>query len=386
MDHSDDVYYDDYPIPRVSAPIAKSKPKGFKPTITFVVGIIAIAILMGFSFGLYSADSLEERRTPSLYDEQAVTELFETASPAIVEISVQRRAGGLAQSATGTGSGFLVDAEGHIVTNHHVVASANDIFINLSDGRRISATLLGSSPADDLAILKVDTAQLTDIPPLTLANSDTVRPGQMAVAIGSPFRNFNSVTVGVVSGTGRGPTSSIQRPIPDMIQTDAALNPGNSGGPLLNSHGQVIGVNSAVRTGNFQGLGDYRIGFAVPSNTLKTLMPELLTSQTVRRPWLGISGGPISQQLSELLGVPAGIVVTRVFPQSPAMNAGLVPFQSLENHGDVIVAVNDRPVNSVEDMVSLFNRIRPGNTVTLVVVRKGETITLSVTLAEWPDS
>ena len=315
MDRSDDDYYEDYRIRPTTEQAAKSGSKGFRPTVTFVVGIIVIAILMGFSFGLYSADSLENRRTPSLYDEQAVTALFEKASPAIVEITVRRSLGRVAQSGTGTGSGFLVDSEGHIVTNHHVVSGANEIFVTLSDGRTISAELLGSSPADDLALIQVNSAEIQDIPPLSLANSDTVRPGQLAVAIGSPFRNFNSVTVGVVSGTGRGPTSSIQRPIPDMIQTDAALNPGNSGGPLLNSHGQVIGVNSAVRTGNFQGLGDYRIGFAVPSNTLKTLMPELMLAQTVRRPWLGISVGPISQQLSELLGVPTGIVVTRVFPE-----------------------------------------------------------------------
>ena len=163
---------------------------------------------------------------------------------------------------------------------------AERLTVTLSDGRTLPATRLGSSPADDLAVLQVDAAEVSNVDPLSLSDSSEVRPGQLALAVGSPFQNFNSVTAGVVSGTGRGPTSVLRRPIPDMIQTDAPLNPGNSGGPLLNSDGEVIGVNSSIRTGS-SGIEEFRIGFAVPSNTLKDLLPQLLRSELVRRPWLG---------------------------------------------------------------------------------------------------
>ena len=214
-------------------------------------------------------------------------------------------------------------------------------------------------------------------------------PRQMAIAIGSPFRNFNSVTVGVVSGTGRGPASVLQRPIPDMIQTDAPLNPGNSGGPLLNSSGQVIGINSSISTtGTLGGLDEFRIGFAVPSNTARDLLPELLEAQLIRRPWLGISGGPVTRELISSLGIPQGVFISSVFPNSPADEAGLTPFQTLRGsvQGDVITEVDGRPVGSVDEMVSYFNKLKPGNKVTLLGVRNRQTIEVEVTLAEWPDT
>lgn len=288
----------------------------------------------------------------------------------------------------GTGSGFLVDDEGHLITNHHVVAGAAEITVNFFDGRSLKATLLGTSPADDLALLQVNADEIADIAPLVLADSNEVMPGQMAIAIGSPFQQFNSLSVGVVSGTGRGTTSIIQRPIPDMIQTDAALNPGNSGGPLLNSKGEVIGVTSSVRVGAIQGLDGFRIGFAIPSNTVRGLLPELVKPQEVRRPWLGIAGASVGGDLSESGELLVGIYVTRVFRASPAERAGLVPFQSFggAGSGDVITAVDGQPVTSVEDMVSYFNELKPGAAVTLSIFRGGEAIEVDVTLDEWPDT
>ncbi|MCH7627007.1 MAG: trypsin-like peptidase domain-containing protein [Chloroflexi bacterium] len=354
---------------------------------TFAFSLAAIAILLGFTLGLLS-DSFggPVGGRASLYDEAMITELFESASPAVVEITVSRTNPTIPLSELGTGSGFLIDGDGHILTNSHVVEGAEEISINLGDGRTLTATKLGTSPADDLALLQVDPQEVRDITPLVLADSDEVRPGQLAVAIGSPFRNFNSITVGVVSGTGRGPVSELRRPIPDMIQTDAPLNPGNSGGPLLNSDGLVIGVNSAVRTPTFSGLGDFRIGFAVPSNTVRALMPELLTPGEVKRPWLGISGGPISRQLADSLGISKGVVVTQVFPSSPASAAGLVPFRSLTSRGDVITGVDGIAVGSVEEMVSYFNSKRPGEVVVLSIFRENEDITVEIVLAEWPDT
>ena len=353
-----------------------------------VLGVAAIALLVGFTLGILSTSSIGDGvgESRGLYDEDLVTSLFEEASPAVVEVNVTQGGGILER--TGSGSGFLVDDNGHIVTNNHVVQGANTITVRLSDGRSIDATRLGSSPADDLALLQVDPSEVSGIRPLTLADSSKLKTGEMAVAIGSPFRNFNSVTVGVVSGTGRGPSSILRRPIPDMIQTDAPLNPGNSGGPLLNSRGEVIGVNSSVRTGAVQGLEDFRIGFAVPSNTVKSLMPELLESKVVRRPWLGISGGSVGSDLQSPRGLPSGIYVTRVFANSPAQQAGLIPFRSLRGTGpgDVITAVDGVPVGSVEDMVSYFNARQPGDDVTLSVFRNSESIEPRITLAEWPDT
>ena len=386
MQYGKGPYYSEDPLERD----LREKPRTNRPSgvsKTFAFSLAGIAVLLGFTLGLISdsfSDPVGSRA--SLYDEAMITDLFESASPAVVEITVSRSNPTFPLSGMGTGSGFLIDGDGHILTNSHVVKGAQEIRINLGDGRTLAATKLGTSPADDLALLQVDPQEVKDITPLVLADSDEVKPGQLAVAIGSPFRNFNSITVGVVSGTGRGPVSELRRPIPDMIQTDAPLNPGNSGGPLLNSAGQVIGVNSAVRTPSFSGLDDFRIGFAVPSNTVKTLMPYLLIAGEIKRPWLGISGGPISGQLADSLGISKGVVVTQVFPSSPASEAGLVPFRSLTSRGDVITGVDGNPVGSVEEMVSYFNDKRPGNAVVLSIFREDKDITVEVVLAEWPDT
>ena len=375
----------EYPEHRI---IQRQVPRYRGVSRTFVLGVAAVALLLGFALGLFSTSSTWDGvgGSRALYDEDLVTSLFEDASPAVVEVDVTQGAGILQR--TGSGSGFLIDDNGHIVTNSHVVRGADAITVRLSDGRSIDATRLGSSPADDLALLQVDPSEVSGIKPLKLADSSKLKTGEMAVAIGSPFQNFNSVTVGVVSGTGRGPSSILRRPIPDMIQTDAPLNPGNSGGPLLNSRGEVIGVNSSVRTGAFQGLEEFRIGFAVPSNTVKSLMPQLLESKVVRRPWLGISGGSVSSDLQSSRDLPSGIYVTRVFANSPAQRAGLIPFRSLRGTttGDVITAVDGVPVGSVEDMVSYFNARKPGDEVTLSVFRNSGSIELRVTLVEWPDT
>lgn len=367
----------------------RATPRKYGVSKTFAFGVISLALLLGFTLGLLSVGSLSGSpfKSTSLYDEELVTSLFEDVSPAIVEISVTSGAGGLLGQRVGTGSGFLIDREGHIITNYHVIEGADEISIKLSNGKTLPATRLGTSPADDLAVIQVDASEVADIEPLAFADSTEVKPGQLAIAIGSPFRNFNSVTVGVVSGTGRGPTSVLRRPIPDMIQTDAPLNPGNSGGPLLNSKGEVIGINSAVRTGSFQGIDEFRIGFAVPSNTVKNLMPDLISAaHVVKRPWLGISGAPLTRDLISSLGIEEGIFITRVFRGSPAEHAGLVPFLSVRGGGDVITAIDGTPVGSVEDMVSYFNTLRPGDDVTLSVFRNTGDVEIKITLAEWPDT
>ena len=353
-------------------------------TRSLALVLSSIAILLGFSYGILVSNSSANKRTP-LYDESLVTRFFSEASAAVVEITVTRDNSNQAYAAMGTGSGFLIDNRGHILTNNHVIEGADKIRVNTSKGRTLTATLLGISPADDLALIQVDPSDLGNILPLKLADSDKVEAGQMAVAIGSFFRNFNSVTVGIVSGTGRGPISPLSRPIPDMIQTDAALNPGNSGGPLLNSNGEVIGVTSAVRTPAIQGIGDFRIGFAVPSNTIASLLPDLMIAQEIRRPWLGISDGPISEQLSKTLDIKYGVVVTHTLPNSLAKQVGFQPFSAATNQGDVIVAIDDMPIHSVDDMDAYFNKKRPGDDVTINVVRNGNNLNVKVDLGKWPD-
>ena len=355
------------------------------PSRGFVIGLLGAGVLLGFSIGLLVAGYEIGGGSGSrpLFDEDVVTELFDNASPAIVEISVALNPRG-----SGSGSGFFVDTDGHLITNNHVVDNARRITVRLQDGRTLEATKLGNSPADDLALLQVDPGQVSGIRPLRLADSDEVIPGQMAIAIGSPFRNFNSVTVGVVSGRGRAPISALRRPIPDMIQTDAPLNSGNSGGPLLNSDGEVIGVNSSVRSLPFEGMDEFRIGFAVPSNTIAGLIPQLLVAAEVRRPWLGIGNLTISEELREGLGVPDGIAVGRVWANSPAQSIGLEPFRTVLGavRGDIITAVDGRPVSSVDEMVTYFNGLRPGHTVTLSVFRNMDTVQIEATLAPWPDT
>ncbi len=371
--------------PPAEAPTQPSSRK----TRTILWPILAMGLAAGFALGLIFASPLgwSGNGGASLYDAELVTELFKQAAPAVVEINVSRDRGGRIP-AVGSGSGFLIDAEGHIVTNQHVVSSADNLYVRFADGREVAAKRLGVSAADDLAVLKVDAAEVQGIEPLVLADSSDVRAGELAVAIGSPFRQFNSITVGIVSGTGRGPASILRRPIPDMIQTDAALNPGNSGGPLLNSEGDAIGVASSVRTPDMgNSLADFRIGFAVPSNTVRDLLPQLMNGEDVRRPWIGLAGGDVTKELSDARGLPRGIMVTQVVVPSPASLAGLDAFRTLsaQDRGDVITAIDGTPVESMEDMVSYLNGKAPGDEIELSVFRDRKTIEISLILDPWPN-
>ena len=364
------------------------------PPAGWIIGIgglglfaLAVGLVTGLGLGL----AIDDGRGPPVgptYDEAKVTSLYEGAAPAVVELIVHRFDGTL-----DTGSGFFVDSDGHVVTNSHVVDGASSIDVSLADGRVLAASIMGRSPSDDLALLAVDPASVADVRPLRLADSSELRTGQLAIAIGSPLRMRNFLSVGVVAGIGDSPpllrnrseAPALARPIPNMVWTDASLLPGNSGGPLINSEGEVIGVTSSVQV---SAQGDIGIGFAVPSNILASLMPQLKRPEVISRPWLGVSATSITPDVAAELGVAAeyGVYVRAVIPGTGAARARLrADLPPGAGRGDVIVAVDGRRVESVSAMVSYFNSLEPGDTVALTVIRDGELQTIMATLGAWPE-
>lgn len=362
-----------------------------------VVGVMVVTAILALAIGLVSlrsgadsdagpadVDTATEDLVqadpvsagPVLVEEQQVVDIYEEASPAVVQIGV-----GLA-----TGSGFLIDDEGHILTNGHVVDDASSVTVILSDGAELDGVVLGVDAADDLALIEVDASEISHIAPPTLGDSDNVQPGQMAIAMGSPYGLEGTVTVGVVSGLARTLTGDDGRPITGVIQTDAALNPGNSGGPLLNSDGDVIGINTAAEGQSADG-----VGFAVPINTAKDVLLRLEQGETVERPWLGIGGTTVTSEIADVLylAVDQGAYVLEVVRGSPADEVGLIGGGTTfggdpDEGGDVITAIGGQPVESIEDLTDFLNIREPGDEVTLTVVRGKETLELSVTLAAFP--
>ena len=313
----------------------------------------------------------------SLYDEEAIVTLYNQMIPAVVEIkTVERR---------GQGSGFIVDKEGHILTNNHVVDGASSVSVTLHSGETLDAQVVGTDRENDLALLKVDTGKISSISPLPWGNSDNVNPGQMAIALGSPFGLEGSITVGIISGVERVMAGAHERSITNMLQTDTAINPGNSGGPLLDSKGEVIGINTAIQPSS------NGIGFAIPINNAKSLLPALLQGGEVSTPWLGISGTEIDQTLASKLDLATdhGVYVVSVMPDSSAEKAGLVPGGSDQGSptsgGDIITAINGREVTAVSEILQYLNTKKVGEQVSLTVIRGDETIVVEVTLGEWPE-
>ncbi len=334
-----------------------------------------------------------------------LTNVYERVTPSVVNIDVT-----ISEVNTETfsldsasGSGFVYDSNGHIVTNAHVVNDADEIFVTFHDGFVAQAQLVGFDLYSDLAVIRVDT-NAERLHPVTIGDSDAVRVGHRAIAIGNPFGLASSMTVGVVSGLGRqlpsaemisAQLSGFQNP--SIIQVDTDINPGNSGGPLLNSAGEVIGVNTAIRTesGTFQG-----VGFAVPSRTVQRVVPELISEGTVEYSWLGISSLPVEggygvAGLYEVLQLPvdAGVLIDTVTPDSPAAVAGLrggtrivsVRGRDVCAGGDIIVAVNGEFINTMDELVYyLVVNTRPGDEITLLVVRGEETFEVPVTLRARP--
>lgn len=326
-----------------------------------------------------------------LYDETTTMSLYDRVIPGVVEIDTVLSAStsssflGTAPQTGGQGSGFFIDNNGHILTNNHVVEGAQSVSVVLHNGDTLDATVVGTDPQSDLAIISVDPTKVGTITTMTLGDSDSVKPGQMAIAMGSPYGLDGSITVGVISGIGRSLLSITSRTIPDMIQTDAAINPGNSGGPLLNSKGEVIGINTAIESSSSG------IGFAIPINTAKAKLSALLVGGALKAAWLGVTGIAIDNTLSDTIGltVSKGVYIIDVTAGGPAEKAGLIGSgqdnQGVpEKGGDIVTAVDGVSVAKVEDMLTYFNTKKPGDTVTLTVARDGKQISVKATLGEWP--
>jgi len=325
-------------------------------------------------------------------DEKIHMEVFEKVHRAVVNIATTTLGMNFWMEIIprqGQGSGFVIDHDGYILTNNHVVAKAQKIVVTMTDGQKVDATLVGRDPRSDLAIIKVPPKAVQAV--AILGDSDTIRPGQKAIAIGNPFGLSHTLTTGVVSALKRSIQTEDGIQIENLIQTDAAINPGNSGGPLLNSNGEVIGINTAIfsLTGGYQG-----IGFAIPINRAKEIATQLITSGRVARPWLGISGIGMTQDLAEAIGlsVNEGVLVVRVIPGSPAHEAGLrggdrdviVGRIRLRLGGDIITTIDGNPVSDMKELVNALDRFRVGQTVTLSVVRDGLRREMDVVLTERP--
>ncbi|MBI4285371.1 MAG: trypsin-like peptidase domain-containing protein [Chloroflexi bacterium] len=366
-----------------------------KNKIMAVMAVVMVMLVIGAAYVLVTGKTFAPQpasAAPVLYSENTVTAIYESANPAVVGITVtQQRAGTYGRFfREGQGSGFLIDNQGHILTNNHVIAGASDVQVILDDGKTVRATVTGADPVNDLAVISVDPAAVSGVTPLQLADSSLVKPGQMAIAMGSPYGLDDSITVGVISGLDRSlGRISGTRSMTGMLQTDAAINPGNSGGPLLNAQGQVIGINTAIEA-DASARG---VGFAVPSNVAKRVLPDLLLGQEIKRPWLGISGTPLTAGKAQELGlaVDSGVYIVTVVPDSPASQAGLkgggtTADGALAPGGDVITAVDGKPVATVEALSTYLNTKRVGETVELSVLRDGQSLTIQVTLGAWPDN
>ncbi|MCY2950626.1 MAG: trypsin-like peptidase domain-containing protein [Planctomycetota bacterium] len=321
-------------------------------------------------------------------DEKATIDLFKAASPSVVYITT------IAQTLNpwtlnvqeiprGTGSGFIWDLAGNVVTNFHVIQGASSAQVTLADRNAYPADLVGVAPDADLAVLRIR-APKSKLRPILIGSSLDLQVGQKAFAIGDPFGLDQTLTTGVISALGRTIQSVTNQPIDNVIQTDAAINPGNSGGPLLDSAGRLIGVNTAIYSPSGASAG---VGFAIPVDTVNRIVPQLIKSGHAASPQIGIvTNDRLSRQITRQLGV-EGVLVLDVRPNSPAANADLRPTRRTPNGiipGDIITRVGDTKVISNEELTAALQKYNPGDTVPLTVLRNRQTIQLPLKLEPPP--
>jgi len=327
-------------------------------------------------------------------DEQITTRVFEQAHSAVVNITsttLTINSWRRVMPEQGQGTGVVIDSEGYILTNHHVVQGANKIIVTMKGGKRVPAALIGTAPSLDIAVLKAPGRYVESV--ARLGDSDSIRVGQKAIAIGNPFGLSHTLTTGIVSALGRQLQNDDGSILKNLIQTDAAINPGNSGGPLLNSSGEVIGINTAIfsLSGGYQG-----IGFAIPINKAREVASQLITSGRFAQPWLGVSGLAMDKDIAEIIGenTTRGVLVVEVIPGGPADLAGvrggrkqlMIGNMSLAIGGDIIQMLDNKKVYKMEDLAEYIEKRKVGDSIRIQLMRNGEPIALEAALQENPNS
>ncbi len=350
---------------------------------------ITILIIIGVFF-LLGGQTIAVAQTE---DEINNISIYSRVGPGVVNITsvvVERDFFSRPVPKEGAGSGAIIDTKGHILTNHHVIRNSDKLEVTLSDGSRWPARLVGSDPGNDLAVLKIEAPdkKLTVIP---MGDSSQLEVGQKVLAIGNPFGLGQTLTTGIISSLARSIRSESGILINDVIQTDAAINPGNSGGPLLDSNGKIIGINSAIISPTGASVG---IGFAIPINTAKRILPDLISKGRVSYPWIGASVYPLIPEFSNYLGLIAerGAMIMEIVPNGPADKAGLrggnrrvqVGNSLIIIGGDVITELNSEKVNSSDDLIRTIRDHRPGDNIKLKILRNGRFLRINVILGEKP--
>ena len=379
---------------------------------------VLIPVSFLFIFSLISINSYAQT---TAVDDTVLPKLFDSVKNSVVQITVS----GEDPRSSALGSGFIFDTSGHIITNDHVVrnrsfndtntndTNTNNVTVTFLDDRSFKAKIVGSDPFSDLAVLQIENPNNQSMIPLVLSNSSDVKIGEHVIAIGNPFGLSGSMTEGIVSGLGRViPSQSPEGPpgpelmpdeenrlvpptsfsIPEIIQTDAAINPGNSGGPLLNLKGQVIGINSAIfsLTGAYTG-----VGFAIPSSTIQRVVPVLISEQSYKHPWIGISGVDVNEEIASVMKLNStkGFLVIDTSPGGPASKAGIqggdkmveINGRETKLFGDVIIKIDNQNVSKIDDiLIYLEQQKKVGQSVNLTVIRDGKLETINVVLAERP--
>ena len=367
-----------------------------------VVAVGAVALLGGLDSGTTVVTETSAARSPGLApadsNGMSVNEIYERAASGVVRVnstSNSTAATGLgAQQTSALGSGFVIDKTGHIVTNYHVVEGADVVTVSFSNRDTVKAEVVGTDPSSDIAVLRVNTAA-SALTPLPLGNSDAVEVGDPVVAIGNPFGLDRTVTAGIVSALQRLITAPNRFTIDHVIQTDAPINHGNSGGPLLSSRGQVIGVNTQIETGD-TATGNVGIGFSVPSNTVKDVVAQIIRTGRVDHAYLGISGQEVTPDVADKYNLPvkAGVVVESVTNDSGADKAGVeggktqvvVAGETYVLGGDIIVSFDGAKISSIEQLRDAVAAHKPGDKVTVVIYRDAKKTSVTVTLGRQPAS
>lgn len=336
-----------------------------------IIGVVVRPNLTS-SYASTSANQGIQQESLTAYD-NPVVKVAAKVGPAVVNITTKSLAYDFFYDVVpqeGVGSGVIISKDGYILTNNHVIKGAQTITVNLADGREVKAKVVGADPESDIAVLKVN---MNNLPVAALGDSNSLKVGELAVAIGNPFGLQQTVTSGVISALGRSINGGRGGLIDNLVQTDASINPGNSGGPLVNSHGEVIAINTAIIP---QAQG---IGFAIPINTAKVIMEQLIKEGKVSRPYLGVIGTTLNEELASQynLATDKGALVIKVAPNSPAGKAGL-------KAGDIVVKVADKDVKGMEDLQNIIRNHKPGDNLKLNIIRGQQKISLTIRLEERP--